>query len=103
MAIGAIFPAGVDALAAAQSSTSASQTGGAAKAGFGEWLSREWESTNTQLQKADGGLRALAVGQTDNLHQVMIDLDKARLSVELMVQVRNRLLDGYDQILRMQI
>jgi flagellar hook-basal body complex protein FliE len=45
----------------------------------------------------------LAAGDTDNLHQVMIALEEAKLSFQLMVQVRNKLLESYQDILRMQI
>ena len=45
----------------------------------------------------------LATGQTDNLHQVMIASQKASLSVDLLVQMRNKLLDAYNQIMSMSI
>jgi flagellar hook-basal body complex protein FliE len=56
-----------------------------------------------KLQVADGQLQALAVGETQNLHQVMISMEEARLSFQLMVQVRNRLLEGYQEIMRMTV
>ena len=43
------------------------------------------------------------MGETDNLHQVMMALDKAKVSFQLMVQVRNKLLEAYQDVLRMQI
>jgi hypothetical protein len=51
-----------------------------------------------------GALAAeLATGEVDNLHQVMLKLDEAKLSFQLMVQVRNKLLEAYQDILRMQV
>lgn len=45
----------------------------------------------------------LATGQTDNLHDITIASTKASLSVELFVQLRNKALDAYNEIMRMGI
>lgn len=71
--------------------------------GFGEWLQQEITAVNDQIVKADDGVRRLALGDTDNLHQVMTNLEQAKLSFELMVQVRNKLLDAYQELMRMQV
>ena len=59
--------------------------------------------TNRQLIDADRQVTRLALGETDNLHQVMISLEQAKLSFQMMVQVRNKLLEAYQDVLRMQI
>jgi len=69
---------------------------------FGTWLTSAVGRVNQQLVQADQGLRELAAGETQNLHQVMISLEEARLGVQLLVQVRNRLLEAYQEVLRMQ-
>jgi flagellar hook-basal body complex protein FliE len=43
------------------------------------------------------------VGETQNLHEVMIRLEEARHSFQLLVQVRNRLLEAYQEVMRMSI
>jgi flagellar hook-basal body complex protein FliE len=48
-------------------------------------------------------VRQLAVGETTNIHQVMISLEKARMSLELVVQVRNKCLESYQSLMQMQI
>ena len=48
-------------------------------------------------------MRSLALGEADNLHQVMITISKAKLSFDLAVQVRNRLVEGYQEIIRMGV
>ena len=78
-------------------------TGQAHSVGFTDWIGQHLASTNTQLIQADDGVRKLALGEADNLHQVMINLEKAKLSFELVVQVRNKLLDAYQELMRMQI
>ncbi len=45
----------------------------------------------------------LATGQSDNLHQYNIDIAKAQLSVDLLVQLRNKALDAYSEIMRMSV
>jgi flagellar hook-basal body complex protein FliE len=70
---------------------------------FGPWLTQALGRVNTELVQADAGLQQLATGQVENLHQVMIALEEARLGLQLVVQVRNRLLEAYQEILRMQV
>ncbi|TMG74310.1 MAG: flagellar hook-basal body complex protein FliE [Betaproteobacteria bacterium] len=52
---------------------------------------------------ADDAVRRLAVGEPVNLHQVMVQLERAKLQFELVLQVRNKLLEAYQDLLRMQI
>ena len=75
----------------------------AAGNGFAAWFAREMAATNNQLVDADRQLQQLAAGETTNLHQVMIALEDARVSFQFLVQVRNHLLEGYQEILRMQV
>jgi flagellar hook-basal body complex protein FliE len=70
---------------------------------FGAWLSQAVGRVNQDVAKADQALQMLATGQADSLHQVMIALEEARIGVQLLVQVRNRLLDAYQEVLRMQV
>lgn len=76
---------------------------GAAGSDFRPWLTQALDKVNGDLVKADAGLQQLATGQVENLHQVMISLEEARLGLQLVVQVRNRLLEAYQEVLRMQV
>lgn len=60
-------------------------------------------SLNDELLAGDQATRGLALGNTDNLHQSMMALEHARLSLQLMLQVRSRMLDAYQQLMQMQI
>lgn len=75
----------------------------AGSGGFENWLTRELAATNQKLIDADQGVRRLALGEADNLHQVMIALEEAKLRFDLVVQVRNRLVEAYQDVLRMRI
>jgi flagellar hook-basal body complex protein FliE len=57
-----------------------------------------------KLQKtADGNIQKLATGQPVDLHDVTISMEQANLSFQLGMQVRNKILDAYQEIMRMQI
>src|SRR5437016_5283959 len=66
---------------------------------FSNWMARKLDEVNTELSQADMQVRQLAVGSQTNVHEVMIALEKARLGLELVVQVRNKLLDAYQSIM----
>ena len=44
----------------------------------------------------------LAMGQTDDLHNIMINAEKAAIALELTVQVTNKAISAYNEIMRMQ-
>jgi len=58
---------------------------------------------NSTVNTADNKLKEYAVGETTNIHDVLLSIEKAKLSFELGLQVRNRLLEGYQEIMRMQV
>jgi len=45
----------------------------------------------------------LALGQSDNLHQVLINSERTRLQFDLAMSMRNRVLEAYQEIMRMQV
>lgn len=70
---------------------------------FAAWLGHQVSETNHQILDADTQLRKLAVGEAANLHQVMMSLEKAKLSFSLVVQVQNKLMQAYQDVMRMQV
>lgn len=70
---------------------------------FAAWFTEQLHQVNDQLVVADNGLKQLAAGNATSLHQVMIDLEQAKLSMQLAIQVRNHLLDAYHELLQMQV
>jgi len=60
-------------------------------------------SVNRSLLQTETDAQRLAVGDVQNLHQVMIHMEEAKASFQLFLQVRNRLLDAYQEVMRMQI
>ena len=60
-------------------------------------------SLNEQMASNDQAVQAVALGETNNLHQVMMNLEKTRLTFELALQVRNKTLEAYQELMRMQV
>jgi len=71
--------------------------------GFADLFARGMGEVNQQLVASQSELQGLALGDAANLHQVMIRLEETKLAFQLMVQVRNRLLEAYQDVMRMQI
>lgn len=69
---------------------------------FATWMSQEVASVNQQMVSAEQGLQQLASGAPVSLHEVMMRAEEARLSFQLMVQMRNKVLEAYQDIMRMQ-
>lgn len=70
---------------------------------FSETLNQAVQQVN-QLQKtADKKAQDLATGRTDNVAEVMIASEKADIAMRLMVQVRNKIIDAYQEIMKMQV
>lgn len=88
-------------MAGAQASTHHAAAG--AQGGFGDLVSHGLDQVNKQLMVNQVDLQQLAVGNVENLHQIMIRLEESRMSFQLMMQVRNRLLEGYQDIMKMQV
>ncbi len=68
---------------------------------FKEALSQSIEELNAQLSKADQSAQEMATGTTD-VHQAMIAMEEANLALRLTIDVRNKILEAYAEIMRMQ-
>ncbi|KQV92900.1 flagellar hook-basal body protein FliE [Rhizobacter sp. Root1221] len=77
--------------------------GGAAPTSFGNLVSNGLQQVSAQLNVTQADLQSLATGNVDNLHQVMLRMEESRMSFQLMLQVRNRLLESYQEMMRMQV
>ena len=53
--------------------------------------------------KVNEDIYKLSVGESDDLHNLMINAQKAELSLDLMIQLRNKALDAYNEIMRMGV
>ncbi len=66
---------------------------------LGDGIARVDES----LKAADSQLRALAAGEDIPVHDLMISMERARTDLMLMAEVRNRVVEAYQELTRMQL
>lgn len=94
----------IDAIASLLAAPGAAPASGSGRAGqFMQLLSSGVDATSAKLNAADAAVQAFALDDNVPVHQVTFALEQARLSLELMIQVRDRLLEGYQDIMRMQL
>jgi flagellar hook-basal body complex protein FliE len=74
-----------------------------ANGSFSSMLSQMVDDVNAKQQVSAQAVSALQSGQSVPLHQAVIAMEEANVSFQLMVEVRNRLLDAYQEIMRMQV
>lgn len=70
---------------------------------FGKMLKESIAEANRLQADADKAIEALAAGKTDNVAEVMTAVDKAKLAFETLLQIRNELLEAYDEVRQMRI
>ena len=61
------------------------------------------EEVNETQVKADESAASIATGSVKDLHQAAIAIDKAEISMKMMLEVRNKALNAYKEILRTQV
>ncbi len=66
-------------------------------------LQASLNDVNDAQIKGDKALQSIATGQVKDLHQAAIAIDKAEISMKLMLEVRNKALSAYKDILRTQL
>ena len=75
-----------------------------ARVDFGETLKAAVDKTNNLQQTAEQMTRNFVSGESNaDLHDVMISLQKANITFQSMVQVRNKLVTAYQEIMNMQV
>lgn len=97
----AIHPAELQALVAGAPATAAppAPAGGS----FGQVLSQMVQEVNTKQAASSQTVQDLIEGQNVSLHQAVIAMEEASVSFQLMVEVRNKLLESYQELMRMQV
>jgi flagellar hook-basal body complex protein FliE len=83
------------------------KTNGAEVSKAGEAFSKMLSTTIAQVNQADingdKAIEKLHTGEAKNLHEVMIAVEEADISIRMLVQMRNKALEVYNQIMQMQV
>lgn len=77
-----------------------SQAGGGS---FSNVLGQFVNEVNSKQVAAGDAVTGLLSGQNVSLHQAMIAMEEANVSFQLMIEVRNKLLESYQELMRMQV
>lgn len=82
-------------------------TGGAEKTSaggdFGSLLEGTIKKVDGLQKDADKAVEGLATGEVSDVHEVMLAMTKADLSFRMMLEVRNKLVEAYQEVSRMQV
>ncbi|KAA0257045.1 flagellar hook-basal body complex protein FliE [Deferribacter autotrophicus] len=70
---------------------------------FSDLLKKAIKEVNDAQLEADEAVKKVLNGETKDIHQTMIALQKADVSLKLMLEVRNKLLEAYQEIMRTQV
>lgn len=87
---------GVDASMASEKGSEGS------KGEFKSMLSSLVDEVDSLQKNADQSIKGLVNGDQANVHDIMIQLEEAGVAFDLMMEIRNKLVDAYQQLLRMQ-
>jgi len=78
-------------------------TGGVQENSFGSMLKRHLAEVNHLQNSADDAARNLATGQDKDIHNTMVAVEKAGIAFQLTMQVRNKVIEAYQEIMRMAV
>lgn len=92
-------------LRSSQNAKDATQTlaGQPGQVSFADMLKDAVGKVNTMQKTADTKMEQLATGKTDNIQDVMVATEQADIAMRLMVNIRNKVIDAYQEIMKMQV
>ena len=72
-------------------------------ASFSDTLTESLGKVNDLQKEADMAIEDFATGKTRNIHETMIAVNKADLAFRLTMQVRNKIVEAYQEVMRTQV
>lgn len=76
-------------------------TGG--QVSFGELLNQAIQNVNSLQKQSEVAKLNMITGKVEDIHSVMIASEKASVALQLTMQVRNKMIDAYQEVMRMNI
>ena len=70
---------------------------------FGNVIQRFVAETNAQQVHADQAVQKLATGESEGIHETMLAMAKADLSFRVFVEVQSKVVEAYQEVMRMQM
>ena len=93
------FQKGLESLTSADTSAKTKQVNRSGS--FGDMLGNALNEVNQLKKEADESINNLAAGKQKDIHQTMIDLEKADVAFQLLMQIRNKIISAYETVMRM--
>jgi flagellar hook-basal body complex protein FliE len=75
----------------------------ASSSGSGNFFGELVGKVNDLQAQADNKIKSMITGESRELHEVMIAVEKASISFQFLTQVRNKAMEAYSEIMRMQV
>ena len=70
---------------------------------FSDYLKQSVDQVSDLLKTSDEKSTEMVTGKTQNIHEAMLAFEKAETAMKFLVQVRNKVIEAYNEILRMQV
>ena len=70
---------------------------------FADTLTESLDKVNDLQKEADKAIEEFATGKTRNIHETMIAVNKADIAFRLTMQVRNKIVEAYQEVMRTQV
>jgi flagellar hook-basal body complex protein FliE len=75
----------------------------AAGANFGDILEKSLSQIDDNIAEVNGSIEGLLSGSSEDFHEFLIASEKATVGLQLTLQMRNKVVDAYKEIMRMQV
>ena len=99
--VGGAFPQQIESFPRANAAVQAEEEKG--RTSFAEHLMDALSGVNELQQEADQASQDLVTGELDNIHDLMIKTEEARMALQFTVQTTNKIVEAYEELSRMQI
>ncbi len=70
---------------------------------FADILNKSLNEVNELQNRADDSIKSIAEGKMDNIQDAVIAIEKADVSLKLVTEIRNKAIEAYKEIMRMQV
>lgn len=93
----------IDSLTPRLPGASATKQAAAPERSFADMLNENLQQVNDLQGQADNLVAKVAAGDLESVQAAMVSLEKASLALDLTVQVRNKVLEAYQELMRTQV
>lgn len=70
---------------------------------FGDFLANSINDVNSLQHKANESIQKLVTGENKNIHETMLHVEQAEIAFKTMNQIRQKVLDAYREVMKMQV